>query len=281
MGLDISLCKLPAGVTLEQVDAIEAEYEKRCDEAWEAVGGYSAASEDQKDAVRAKVKAIAAEMGLGEYGKHPARADAHVPVSKVDPGHMFRLNYLRSSYNGSGINRVLRDAGVMSLYGIFTGGEEEDPQYRFVPDWAASLERVDAAIAAWRQHIAAPGGNVRVMELRHNMFMALDQLRSSEAVALEIYRREAAKEHTPDFMSYGNRDGEFYLDGLTVRALIPGVTRGILSGQPEHVVYAVIDAAVEAGHEDWHLTALKITREMIEFVLAQPDRDAYYLTWSA
>jgi hypothetical protein len=33
--------------------------------------------------------------------------------------------------------------------------------------------------------------------------------------------------------------------------------------------------------EDWYLTALKITRETIEYVLAQPDREQYYLSWSA
>lgn len=281
MGLDISLCKLSGGVTLEQVDAIEDEYEKRSDEAWEAIGGYDEPSEEQRNAVRARCKAIAAELGLGEHGKHPARADAKVPESKVDPEHYFKLNYLRSSYNGGGINHVLRDAGVMTLYGIFTGGEESDPPYHFVPDWAASLERVDAAIEAWRSHLAAPGGNVRVMEVRHNMFTSLSDLPSSEAAALAIYRREAGREHAPDFMSYGNRDGEFWLDGLTLRALIPGVTRRILGDGQEPIVYAVFDVKVDDGKEDWHLTALKITREMIEFVLAQPDRDRYYLTWSA
>lgn len=189
MGLDISLCKLSAGVTLEQVDAVEDEYERRSDEAWEAIDGYKEASEEQKDAVRARCKVIAAELGLGEYGNHPARADAKVPESKVDPEHMFKLNYLRSSYNDGGINHVLRNAGVMDLYGIF--GHDDDDPYHWRPDWAASLERVNAAIEGWRSNLAAPGGNVRIMEVRHNMFMSPSALPSSEAAALAIYRREA------------------------------------------------------------------------------------------
>ncbi len=32
--------------------------------------------------------------------------------------------------------------------------------------------------------------------------------------------------------------------------------------------------------EDWYLTALRIVRETIEYVLAQPDKQHYYLVWS-
>lgn len=279
MGLDIYLRKLTGGVTLEEAARIEDEYENRADDNWKEVGGYEAASEEQRAAVNAKNNALAKEMGLGDWGQHPARADAEVPASKVDPDHYFKLNYLRSSYNGSGFNAVMRNAGLTDLYGIF--GRTNDDEYHWRPDWQASLDRVNAAVDAYAASLAAPGGNVRVMEVRHNAFISPASQPSSEAAALEIYRREAGRDIGAPFRSYGNRDGDFYLDGLTVRALIPGVTRGILSGKLEPVVYAVIDAATEEGKEDWYLTALKITREMIEFVLAQPDADAYYLTWSA
>lgn len=278
MGLDVYLRKLD-GVTLEEAARIEAEYENRCEENWMAVGGYRTATEEQKEQVRAKNAALAAEMGLGEWDQHPCRQDAEVPPSKVDPDHYFKLNYLRSSYNEGGINHVLRNAGVADLYGIF--GREDDDQYHWRPDWRASLDRVNEAIDAYAASLAALGGNVRVMKVRHNAFVDPARLPSSEAAALEIYRREASWKHAPGFNSYGNSLGEFYLDGLTVRALIPGVSRRILGNGHEPVVYAVIDVHVEEGKEDWYLTALKITREMIEFVLAQPDSGAYYLTWSA
>lgn len=279
MGLDIYLQKMTGGVSLEEADRIEADYESRSHDNWVAVGGYENATEEQREAVFAQNDALAKSMGLVEHGKHPARLDPDVPASKVDPDHLFRLDYLRSSYYSSGINRVLVNAGVADLYDIF--GRTEDDPYHWRPDWAAALERLDDAIEAYKAHLSGPGGNVRVMEVRPNVFMELAEMPSSEADAMKIYRAEAGRDEPSPFLSYGTRNGDFYLNGMTVRAFIPGVTKGLFSGRLEPIMYVVCDAEVAEGKEDWHLRALKITREMIEFVLAQPDRDAYYVTWSA
>lgn len=278
MGLDISLHKI-SGTPLEEAARIEQDYEEKATANWKAVGSYLEATEEQREAVFAKNKALAAELGLNEDGSHPSRQDAEVPASAVDPDHMFKINYLRSSYNSGGINRVLRDAGVMDLYGIF--GRTEDAPYDWRPDWQESLARADEAIAAWQAHVSAPGGNVRVLEICPNEFISRGTLPKSAAEALAIYRTEAAREHSSNFRSYGNSNGEFWIDGTTVRAIIPGTSHALFGDKRVPAAYVIADAGGQDGKEDWYLRALKITREMIAFVLAQPDADAYYLSWSA
>lgn len=276
MGLDVYLRKC---ADMEAADRLEAEYEKASEAAWDFGGRkYEQLTDQEKESARAACDAIATQMGLLKHGHHPDRQDADVPVSAVDPEHYFKLNYLRSSYNGSGFNRIMRNAGVADLDELF--GHEDSSDYHFKPDWDATGQRIDEAIKAYAVSLNAPGGNVRVMEVSPNPFMDGLSLPSSEAEALAIYRREAAIERPEDFKSYSNRDGEFYHDGLKVRAFIHGKKQGLFRGE-KRALYVVLDAAEEAGQEDWYLRALKITREMVAFVTAQPDRDHYYLSWSS
>jgi len=92
--------------------------------------------------------------------------------------------------------------------------------------------------------------------------------------ALEIFAEQIARRRPESFRSYSCREGEFHLDGIKAVGFISG--RGILGDPGMYVIYE----KETDGKPDWHLTALKIVRETIEYVIAQPDRQHFYLVWS-
>lgn len=274
MGLDIYLHKCPdLALATAAREAAEAETQA----AWDALGEYEDLTEAQKVEGRAKAEEIAKKHGLSDtYGRHASDEEV-CNDSAIDPEHMFKVGYFRSSYNGSGIERILRNLSLPTLHDIF----QPEDRYEFAPDWSAALERVNDLIARYEAHLQSSVGGVRVMELRP-MF---DRGVSSEAEALEMYRKEAEREHPADCRSFSKANGEFYLDGLNVRAFItkryqPPAHGDVIGRRINtRAVYVIYDVERE-GKEDWHLTALRIVRETIEFVLAQPDKQHFYLVWS-
>ncbi|ATI15710.1 hypothetical protein [Bordetella phage vB_BbrM_PHB04] len=261
MGLDVYLKKC---ADRAEADRIEDDYEKQSDAFWEAGGGYSNATEEQKVEIRAKCAALAEQLGIDGY-QHKSRTKIEVD-SKIDPEHYFKIGYFRSSYNGGGFDAVMRRFGLPSLGDIMGAGDD----YEFVPDWDASLARANDAIAKYEAHLASPVGKYDVLEVS-----GFDQVGGKEQ-ALAIFAKEIEREHAPGFRSYSNRAGDFYLDGIKAVAVIPG-GRSIL-GQPE--TYIVYEKESGDGKEDWYLTAIKIVRETCEYVIAQPDRQHFYLVWS-
>lgn len=77
------------------------------------------------------------------------------------------------------------------------------------------------------------------------------------------------------FRAYGCREGDFYLDGVTVCGMIPN--RGFGGGM--HLITK--EAARGKPEDDWYLQALLVTKEMIDYVLAQKDPENYFVGWSA
>ena len=69
MGLDIYLYK---NKDLEASKARRQEYEDRTNQIWEEAGEYKEMTDEQKDEIRAKCKAVAEELNLEEYGSDPA-----------------------------------------------------------------------------------------------------------------------------------------------------------------------------------------------------------------
>lgn len=73
--------------------------------------------------------------------------------SKTYPKHYFKVGYLRSSYNDGGINSILRAAIGKDLYTIFKDEAAKD-EYKFVPDWQASLERARQIRGEYAAYVA-------------------------------------------------------------------------------------------------------------------------------
>lgn len=219
-----------------------------------------------------------------EKGEQPVQLERIEIDSKIHPEHMFKIGYLRSSYNEGGINRVLRSYVDESLDNIFLAGD----RYEFAPDWNAALvnaKRVHAKLKAFLDE----SRGLTVVRVAMNMFANPQEHRITEREAIE---RTAKMMREGKQGWFGNREGDFFLPGrgpfhgkdqpdskpLQVVAAIPAIARGFM-GRDEMIVHLVVVDESSDGQR-WYLDALDVTIEMIEWVLAQPDPESFLLHWS-
>lgn len=279
MGLDIYLRKC---ADLDLAKRQEAECEEAAEKIWGEYGPYEQMTDAQKEEARIAAEAMRPSFNCaGKYGQHESITELDDMPSKVDPSHMFKLGYFRSSYNEGGIERVMRNLGLPTLHNIFG---VEDGEHDIRPDWGAALTRVCEAIDGYSAFLASDAGRYRVTNIRP-MF---DRGVKTEKEALDAFIKQMRDkgERGADWSNFSNSDGEFWLKGLKVHAVITktyerpraGDVIGAFIGGPS--IFVVYEQEREDGKEDWYLTALRIVRESIEFVLAQPDKQHYYLVWS-
>lgn len=262
MGLDVYLYRYE---NKSETDRIENEYTSKSDKIWADAGDYDSLTQEQKDDCYKKCLSIAQELGLDVHGYDNNNKKRIEINSKLDPDHIFKIGYFRSSYNSNGLNRVLSNMGIYDLNDIF----EPDDECSFQPDWAIALETCDKAIKDLESK-----GNYRCFEISDNMFSPSEC--NSEKQAMDIFLSEKTKESDDSriFHNYSNINGSFYLDGpLKVLAIIPG--NKIFMNSKNKCSYIIVD-----DDNDWYITALKIVKETIEWVLKQDDINKYYLYWS-
>lgn len=199
-------------------------------------------------------------------------------ASKKYPKEHFKIGYFRSSYNGGGTNQVLEKAGVMTLYNIF---DVKGDEYLQFPDWDACLVRAKKALADLQD--AAKNRNYGVQEMKYDFIASARAAApvSDEYEALTSFMQEV-KDNTPkegekasDFRDYSCSKGEFHLDGEKVFGFIHGMKKHFMSGKPEPCLYIVTQ-----GYLENYVPSLEIVVETIEYVLAQPDREKFYMRWS-
>lgn len=263
MGLDVYLKRCD---DLAGAKAREAEMSAFEDAVWEEVGGWEKSTEAQKESIRAKCKAKQAELNLGEYSE-ANEIECIEENSKIHPDHMFKIGYLRSSYNSGGINSVLERCGCPTLYDIFEPGDE----YNFTPDWVQAQARVKVAIDMLTQHMGSEMGKYDA--IRVSDFGTGGGVQTAEE-ALAVFKEQLTKKQGGSFTSYSCREGEFFLDGITVTAIIPN--RGFGGGS-----FVITKNDNGEDNLQWYKDSLEVTQEMIEFVLAQPNPNTYYLAWSS
>src|SRR5438093_2983614 len=70
---------------------------------WSKRGEYSSLTDEQKEAARKEDIAIATSLGLAEDGAYSGIVKIEQD-SRRYPEHMFKIGYLRSSYNSGGID---------------------------------------------------------------------------------------------------------------------------------------------------------------------------------
>lgn len=259
MGLDIYLYKYE---NKSETDRLESEYETVSESNWKEVGCYDTATQEQKDAIREKNKQFGNSLGLDEWGMDKTNKVKIKIDSAIDKDHYFKIGYFRSSYNNGGINKILDNLGVPGLYEIF----EPNDEYCFQPDWDKCLERCNESI--WLLQSKA---NYRCFDVSPNIFGQPEC--KSEKEALEIFMKEVNRKES-SFDAYSNNHGVFHIkEPLKVLGLIIGTESKLKKEIP--CTYVITE-----GENEWYLTALKIVRETIEWVLAQSDINKYYLHWS-
>lgn len=268
MGLDISLyhCADPAKAIADQ-----AACEEFSEKLWDEVGGYSNATEEQKESIRARCTEFNASLNCDDWGSSNAfnRGAIADSNSKLYPEHMFKLDYLRSSYNSGGINSVMNRVGCMDLYDIF---EPEDGEYYVKPNWHRALDNVNLAIDQYTQHLVGPMAGYDAVRITN---FGGGVAEPEDALALLKRELESRKDSKPGWNSYGNKDGDWFLDGIDVVGVVPN------TGFGGGVYLLTKDKEVKKPKDDWYLQALHITKEMIVHVLEQPNPEEYMLGWSS
>lgn len=272
MGLDVYLYRYDA--PLAEVQAVEAEYDRESNAAWEAVTGgkaYGDCTEAEKEEARTRCDVVKERLGLDECGTSKQKVKIEEPSAKY-PDHLFKIGYFRSSYNESGIQRVVENLiGKRPLDYIF----EPDDEYEILPDWSACKRRALDVLDELRR--ATADDSYRVTCVSHNIFTGPEDLPSSEHEAMEIFRAEQKRDSL--LRSYSNKNGEFLFGSpMTVVGIIPGKRSAILGPNEVPCVYLVYEGDISS-----YVQSIEIVIETCDYVLALPaeQQSRMVLHWSA
>lgn len=262
MGLDVYLYHY---TDREKSKQNEEAYDTYSAMLWDKLKDVDADPTDKaKEHIIIKLNEKALELGLGKYGEDITYKTRIENDSVLHPEHYFKIGYFRSSYNGSGINNVLRDLNIPGLYEIF---EHEDDDFEFSPDWNRALEVVNDSIKLIQED-----KGYRVETVSPNMFNP-DEVPNTPAMAMAIFQDQVFS-HVDGkaFNEYSNRFGTFYLGekGLEITATIPG--KNFMNHPCTYIIYKC--------DNKYLLQSMEIVKETIEFVLKQEDPQNYYLSWS-
>jgi hypothetical protein len=166
----------------------------------------------QEDAVQTYIREHQLPLLSDGYGGLELDESEVEFPSKTDPDHMFKIGYIRSSYNDSGIDRLIEQRTGKSLADIFGLGDE----YTFAPDWAKAKGELEFLLTVFDND-----EGFRVMEEGPNPFSDPQTLPTSEKDALAIFTEENEREWSHDG-GYSNIHGAFYPKGIEIQAIIPG-----------------------------------------------------------
>lgn len=258
MGLDIYLYHydVEPSIVIENERAFEA----ACEKNWKKMGKYESLTQEQKDKVNAQNDLLKEKFGIDDYTdkrSHKIEQD-----STKYPDHLFKIGYFRSSYNGGGFNRVVPNLGLSSLNDIFSAPDE----YMFTPDWEKAKENALQTARDIRE-VIQKGHNLRCAFVSANIFGAPRRVEEEKAIAM--VQEQLSKTHDPEWSSFSNQDGEFFLNGMTILAAIPGI--GVLNQQGVNLIFR--DDSL-----DWYAKACEIIGETCDYVLTNPGH--YNLHWS-
>lgn len=288
MGLDVYLYKCPnLKYAIKMQEAYQAALDqiyKEWDELSKA-GPPTQAAEDEFNKKRADAKEKFEIDGYNHKSLEHIEFD-----SKTEPEHLFKIGYMRSSYNGVGINSVARVFDLPDLYTIF---EIDNDEYYQEIDWDTIYLNVNDALEKWQAHADSPAGKYYVQTFRPNFSNKLNSsgrlipdgvTNEHEAIERlnENYLKKKEEIDKDEWKSSGwiSREGAFYPKSLKVAAIIAGTWN---PEQPLHfrnmpVTYLVCER--EDGNSiQWYVTALQIVQEMVEWILEHPDKNQFYLGW--
>lgn len=287
MGLDVYLMKYE---DFDSGMAREKEYQERSDVLFNEIYYKGQPREEVEklpqvertkryDEYKNACKDLSKELGLTHDG-YDGHAHEKVELnSTLYPDHMFKIGYFRSSYNDSGINRVMRNLIGIDLYDIFPEAKEKDA-YQIQPDWNAALERSQTALQKMHD-LVVEGNTYKVFALDDFMFVD-ENTPYSERQALQAFLKEKDKwsknkqEDKLNFDSYSNRLGTFHMaDPLEVVAFIKGKKEYGNKGDITYVIY-------KSSTEDiiWYIQAMEIVVETIKYVLGSGEPEKFAMRWS-
>jgi len=250
-------------------------FHKHFDPIKEKRGADSKMTDEEREAYKKELAEAGAKHGrIGEWQDNASNPQIEIDSAKY-PEHMFKIGYFRSSYNGGGINHVLEERVGETLYSIL--GLDND-EYIQQPDWKKVIENCDRVIAEFREFLKE--NPFSVLKVMGNPFMDTAHMPKSEADALRIAKENLKTEQFADELlknGFGNRNGEWFPQGMKIYGAMPGFEKFINSQTP--VTYLVVKYNDDTGEEPfkWYINALEIVKETAEWVLNQENPEKYFL----
>jgi hypothetical protein len=290
MGLDVSLYKCP---NLNYAMKMEQAYEAALDQVYEEWNDFCknhSPTQQEEDEFNKKRMALKDKFEIEGYN-HKSLERIRFD-SKTEPEHLFKIGYMRSSYNGAGINSVANVFGLPDLYTIF---EIDNEDYFQEHDWDTIYQNVKDALEKWQAHASSPAGKYWVHTFRPRLNSSklsttgqlIPEGITSEHEAIErlnenyLKKKEEIDKDEWRLSGWTSHKGEFYPKPLKVAAIVAGAWN---PEQPLHfrnmpVTYLVCERENEDTIQ-WYVTALQIVQEMVEWILEHPDKDQFFTGWS-
>lgn len=269
MGLDVSVYKYTGDGDFDALTKLKQEWDEFTEILYE---DYRKDEGDEAGDAR-KERALKASKHMDweglSFGENPlwdyevAGFERVEGKSAIHPDHLFGIGYWRSSYNASGLDRILSQYIGTSM-GELVGN---DGAYEFVPDWEKARERIIQAKKDLEN--ADTDYSVYVVDTYHG------PQASDEAGVLAIFKEHKNRER-PDHpfagSGYSSMDGHFHIgSGMTVEAMIP--MKGVLGGTSLGLVIK------QPLHESY-FQSLDIMVETCDHVLSHDEPERFYLHWS-
>lgn len=263
MGLDIYLYRYDKDP--HEMRLVEDQYQRGYNKLW---GGrsFNSMNKEERNEISQKCKVLASALGLSEWGNHPSKVKIELPSVKY-PDHLYKIGYLRSSYNDEGLNNVLHRAGLHTLHEVF----EPEAQEEFLPYWAPAHERATDLLQSWLNYCDSDEGKYDAFNVKAKSVNGSGPI--SEREALDLFLKEVAThERSQGLESYRSAKGDFFLkEAVHCFAFIPG--KDCLGKACVYVIQKRVA-------DEWYTHALEIMVEMCEWVLAQGHPGRYWLHWS-
>lgn len=277
MGLDISLYRFD--IDIDAYVVMEEEVERRLNEFYKNWPQGTWQLEEFKAAHKKHLEKEEGRIGwaLSEYGEIiGCKTEVNEP-SALHPDHLFKIGYLRSSYNSGGFNSVMRVQGVPDLYSVF---EPDDERY-VQPDWEKARERAVEGRKMWleveplrvlRENFIKPSDMPNAQPVTEEEAVAAVREKQRQRAALTEEQRQ---ERELFGAMFSNWQGFFAPGGWTVDVRGLFIGRGMF-GPEAMLVYAVSDEERDHYTQSWDIII-----ENIEYVLGQDEPSRYALGWSA
>lgn len=281
-------------------------------------------------------------LQIGEYGVEIPEEKIEIDSEKY-PDHLFKIGYMRSSYNSGGFNSVVSELVGHDLYWLF--GVDGTDNYIVHPDWKVASTRCQMLIdqlamdpgyivmrvdlenpfddgfmpsgqeieerdtlryfmqiqedidnvadgascdgmIVWPEGrkllavVKAPDSHVVMFEDEEGNPYAFNPKNGSDAryalakfnEKMEEYKKQKEKNNVFDFSSFSCLDGAFFLNGVDVLAMKYVVGFG--------GARCIDFIRHDEENSKWYYEAAVIVKEMIDWVLSQPDPNEYYFHWS-
>ncbi len=191
--------------------------------------------------------------------------------SKSHPEHYWKLGYYRSSYNDGGFNTVVSRLTGEDLYSLL---DPISQNYEFIPTRSQLQVCLNRAKSLQRDFAGLKDRAFSVSS-ESPFLMGNDSLDTTAEQAIALLNGQLDK-RVPDNEwgnNFSNRDGAFFLDGLTVLAAVRG--KDVLKRPCVHLIYRLEDEGFT-----FYSDALDILVESLEAQIALPEGSVSY-AWSS